>query len=85
LSIAFYFILFYFPIVWLQGMAIVTEQNITTMRPLLHARKVELIEFLKWIGREWREDASNMLPKYHRNRVRNELVPLMMELAGTFP
>ena len=37
---------------------------------------------LRALGQEWREDASNAVPKYKRNRVRLQLVPLLEELAG---
>jgi tRNA(Ile)-lysidine synthase len=32
-------------------------------------------------GLEWREDASNQDSKYLRNRVRNELIPILQELS----
>ncbi|KAK1736764.1 hypothetical protein QTG54_012786 [Skeletonema marinoi] len=39
-------------------------------------------KFLESNALEWREDESNATNKYKRNKVRNELIPLMRELAG---
>ena len=51
------------------------------IRPLLDFRKEVLSDFLKENGFEWREDASNQDSKYMRNRVRNELLPLLRTLS----
>lgn len=40
------------------------------VRPLLGACKSDLLEFLRRRGQRWREDPSNLVPKYTRNRVR---------------
>ena len=47
-----------------------------------HAKE-ELVRYLTDRGLEWREDASNHDPnsKYLRNRVRNELIPLLRDLT----
>ncbi|CAM9894804.1 unnamed protein product [Chrysoparadoxa australica] len=52
------------------------------IRPLLGVPKKDLVEFLEANDLPWMEDASNALPKYQRNRVRLELLPLMSQLAG---
>jgi tRNA(Ile)-lysidine synthetase-like protein len=49
--------------------------------------KQDLIEYMQNgdnSGRqlEWREDESNASPKYLRNRVRNELIPLLQDLTN---
>ena len=62
----------------LQGMSRVDPPFI---RPLLDFRKEVLSDFLKENGFEWREDASNQDSKYMRNRVRNELLPLLRTLS----
>ena len=51
-------------------------------RPLLSVSKEEIMGFLRQRGHSWREDSSNQSNKYLRNRVRNELVPLMSTLGG---
>ena len=52
-------------------------------RPLLDVRKAELVDALRADGQDCMEDASNAEPKYKRNRVRLELLPLLDELAGS--
>ena len=47
------------------------------IRPLLETRHREIEQFLRDIGRTWREDASNRDLKYGRNRVRHVLLPLL--------
>lgn len=51
-------------------------------RPLINLRKTEIVDFLKARDLNWREDASNMSNKYLRNRVRNELIPLLKDMVG---
>lgn len=50
-------------------------------RPLLGCSKQELQQFLIQQQLTWKEDASNAKPDYLRNRVRNELIPLLEELT----
>lgn len=52
------------------------------IRPLLNLPHAELAAYLRGRGREWLEDPSNSSPRYKRNRVRHELLPLLDELAG---
>jgi len=51
-------------------------------RPLLEIRKEELRVFLQSEGQSWMEDASNAFPVYQRNRVRLQLVPMLVDLLG---
>jgi len=57
------------------------KDNLWLVRPFLDCQKQDLIHFLG--EREWREDASNKSPKYLRNRIRNELVPLLTDLMSS--
>ena len=71
---------------WLRGAHLSGLQGMSRsdppfIRPLLHFRKNMLSDFLKENGFEWREDASNQDSKYMRNRVRNELLPLLRTLS----
>lgn len=58
------------------------EDNLYWTRPLLGISKSQLIAYLQENGHGWREDESNEKDIYLRNRVRNELVPLMKDLMG---
>ncbi|MFO0882121.1 MAG: tRNA lysidine(34) synthetase TilS [Candidatus Saccharimonadales bacterium] len=47
------------------------------MRPLLHIPKSELITYAQEHNLEWREDSTNIDPKYLRNTVRHTIVSRM--------
>lgn len=51
-------------------------------RPLLGLRHAELVAWLESRGLRWREDASNFEPVAIRNRLRNEVFPLLAEISG---
>jgi tRNA(Ile)-lysidine synthase len=51
------------------------------VRPLLGLSRAELRDYLSARGETWLEDPTNVLPKYRRNRVRHELMPLLDSLA----
>ena len=48
------------------------------LRPLLHTPKQTLRDFLRDIGLTWAEDPSNVRLEHTRNRVRLELLPLLV-------
>ncbi len=52
------------------------------VRPLLCVGKQDILDHANAKEIPFREDKSNQDPKYLRNRIRNELVPLLTELAG---
>lgn len=66
------------------------EQSITVgsgvvlrvVRPLLGVRHAALVDWLTAHGHRWREDASNQQPIAVRNRLRNEVLPLLAEISG---
>jgi tRNA(Ile)-lysidine synthase len=49
------------------------------VRPLLRVRRVELEEYLRRVGQEWRTDSSNDDEAFTRNRVRHHLLPILRE------
>lgn len=51
--------------------------NPPRISPLLGVWRGDLVEFLRQEGQDWREDSSNTMPFYTRNRVRNELLPTL--------
>ena len=51
-------------------------------KPLLGVRKGDILDYLTRHGYAWREDESNSKNKYKRNMVRNQLIPLLCEIAG---
>lgn len=59
--------------------------SIELVRPLLGIRRQELTAWLIQHGRKWREDSSNQEPVAVRNRLRNEVIPLLREITGRDP
>jgi len=51
-------------------------------RPLIQISKQSIKEFLIANNLDWREDYTNEEQKYLRNRIRNELLPLLEDLVG---
>ncbi len=49
-------------------------------RPLIAVGREQIAEYAREMGIAFREDASNTSPKYLRNRVRHELIPLMEQM-----
>lgn len=57
------------------------EGKFDVIRPLLKTRRVELREYLLENKIAWREDASNAEAFATRNRMRNEVLPLLCDVA----
>ncbi|MFQ5766471.1 MAG: tRNA lysidine(34) synthetase TilS [Acidobacteriota bacterium] len=65
----------------LGGMRIIRSgQGVPVVRPLLRIRRQALRAWLTGQGIGWLEDPSNGDPRYLRNRVRHQLLPLLEEL-----
>ena len=63
----------------LAGMPYAREDRI--IRPLLAATREEVLAYLDHEGLTYRRDSSNEKSLYHRNRIRKELLPVIMRLA----
>ena len=69
----------------LSGLAgIPLKTNDMIIRPLLYIEKKEIMAFLKDSGQSFCEDSSNIDPKYMRNRIRHQLIPLLKEINPSF-
>jgi len=51
--------------------------GLSIVRPLLDIRRIELREYLASIQQSHREDSSNFDPRFTRNRIRHELLPML--------
>ncbi len=49
-------------------------------RPLIERRRAEVLRYLEDLGQPFRTDSTNLLPKYARNRIRLEVLPVLEEL-----
>jgi tRNA(Ile)-lysidine synthase len=63
----------------LKGLTGIPERNGRIRRPLLPFQREEVEAFARLKNISWREDRSNARSEYLRNRIRNELLPLMKE------
>lgn len=61
---------------------LVGGHRLQVIRPLLGIRHADLVEWLVFSGHPWREDASNLEPIAIRNRLRNEVFPLLNDISG---
>ncbi len=61
----------------LAGMRPVTRDGF--VRPLLHATRAEVEEYLRQRGVAWREDSSNRDTRFRRNLIRHRLLPSLAE------
>jgi tRNA(Ile)-lysidine synthase len=64
------------------GLAGMLESHNQIVRPLLNSSKEEILEFAKSHDILWREDKSNVKNDYTRNKLRNKLLP---ELINQIP
>ena len=55
------------------------DRKITLVRPLLGCSKAELLAFARESKIRFRDDATNFSSDFLRNRIRNELLPLLRE------
>jgi tRNA(Ile)-lysidine synthase len=62
------------------GMRGMLPKSGAVIRPLLFARKEELIQFAKANNLEWMEDSSNQSDKYSRNYLRHQVIPLIEQI-----
>lgn len=48
------------------------------IRPLLFIRREEILNFLRESNKKWKEDSSNQDLRFFRNKVRHELIPILI-------
>ena len=68
----------------LEGLTGIPVQNNKIVRPLLIFSREEIVEFASDNKIEWREDSSNALDKYLRNKLRHDVVPILKSLNPSF-
>lgn len=65
--------------------ALVDEPGMRVLRPLLMQEKASLAAMLERLGISWQEDASNASREWRRNRMRLDVLPLLMAENPSFP
>ena len=61
----------------IKGAAGISGKRDCYIRPLLSVSKQEIIEALREIAQDWREDETNTDTTYARNRIRKEVIPAL--------
>jgi tRNA(Ile)-lysidine synthase len=64
---------------------LIAGKPLRLIRPLLGLRRAELVQWLRDHALDWREDASNREAVAVRNRLRNEVFPLLAQITGRDP
>lgn len=64
----------------LDGLTGIPEQNGTIIRPLLPFSREELEVYANEQGVLWRNDSSNASPKYLRNKLRHDIIPILKQI-----
>ena len=64
----------------LNGLTGIPEINDNIIRPLLPFSRVQLEDYIKAKGLNWREDSSNASHKYLRNKLRHEVIPVLKDI-----
>lgn len=68
----------------LLGLTGIKPKNKAIIRPLLWAKKEEILAFLKAENLPFREDSSNETDKYARNNIRHHIIPVLKQLNPNF-
>jgi len=58
------------------------DDGVTFVRPLLCARRDEIIQYLEQRGLKWRRDRTNDDCTYRRNYIRHKLLPVLEQRGG---
>jgi tRNA(Ile)-lysidine synthase len=64
-----------------RGLAGIPPRRGDVIRPLIDRSRAEVVRFLVERGLAWREDSTNASPRFARNRIRHEVVPVLTRLA----
>ena len=64
----------------LRGLSGIPPVRGKVVRPLIERRRAEILAYLESLKQPYRTDPTNLTPKYARNRVRLEVMPVLEEL-----
>jgi tRNA(Ile)-lysidine synthase len=64
------------------GMHGIRARSAHLVRPLRGFDRTQIEAYARWRRLRWREDESNSQPRFVRNRVRHELLPLLNDVFG---
>lgn len=64
----------------LRGLSGIPPIRGRVVRPLIRHRRHDVLHYLERLGQPYRTDPTNLTPKYARNRVRLEIMPVLEDL-----
>jgi tRNA(Ile)-lysidine synthase len=64
-----------------RGLAAIPPRRGRIVRPLIDRGRAEGLTYLRDLGLAWRDDPTNATPRYLRNRVRHEVLPVLRALS----
>ena len=68
----------------IDGLTGINSINNKVVRPLLPFNKSQIIDYANDNNIKWREDSSNLKNDYLRNKIRNKLVPVFIDIDSNF-
>ena len=68
----------------LKGLGGIPIRSGKIIRPLLYAFRTEIENYARENKLKWRTDKSNLSNKYTRNKIRNEIIPILEEIKPGF-
>ena len=66
----------------LESLTSIPAVNHDIIRPLLMVTRTQINDYIKEFSLEYVEDKTNSQPLYKRNRIRNEVLPILKTLSG---
>ncbi len=57
------------------------DNGVQLVRPMLTVRREQVLDYLRVLGQDWREDETNADVQRVRNRLRREVIPVLRELS----
>jgi tRNA(Ile)-lysidine synthase len=64
----------------LRGLSGIPPVRGRVVRPLIRHRRRDVLRYLEYLGQPYRTDPTNLTPKYARNRVRLDIMPVLEDL-----
>lgn len=68
----------------IKGLTGIPTKNEKFIRPLLNVSRREILKYIDERQLRYREDSSNASKKYHRNKIRHDVIPVMEEVNPAF-
>jgi len=68
----------------IKGLTGIPVKNSKFIRPILNITRSEIVEYAREKDLSYREDSSNASRKYHRNKIRHDVIPVMEQINPAF-